>query len=311
MFQYSVYLVLLLFIYFYVLLCFFFFFSSRRRHTRCALVTGVQTCALPIFLAGARLFHTRFLLLIRFARTGNGNAPTPLQRLRDRFPRRALHLVGGQCRRPVFAVDRGVDRRDHFGAGLHPVVAQSFGLAKLPKIPRRLQIGRAAFHCPRRGRPRSHVRSGGLRRFIPLAGCRGRRIVIAAQVRIAHGSFAPFRRPGAASPRPSSSSFRAASDAAWASVGASKSMPVKSGCKPRLSKNPVALCGSPSPGSSSMGKPTRRANSIPSMASASDISGASVAAMIASERLATIGSIGRGATGGGATLEAATIHLSL
>src|SRR3546814_15940645 len=29
---------------------FFFFFSSRRRHTRCALVTGVQTCALPILL---------------------------------------------------------------------------------------------------------------------------------------------------------------------------------------------------------------------------------------------------------------------
>src|SRR3546814_5943467 len=29
-----------------------FFFSSRRRHTRCALVTGVQTCALPIFLHG-------------------------------------------------------------------------------------------------------------------------------------------------------------------------------------------------------------------------------------------------------------------
>src|SRR3546814_7538543 len=37
-----------------------FFFSSRRRHTRCALVTGVQTCALPIckptgFMAGADL----------------------------------------------------------------------------------------------------------------------------------------------------------------------------------------------------------------------------------------------------------------
>src|SRR3546814_5750401 len=27
----------------------FFFFSSRRRHTICALVTGVQTCALPIY----------------------------------------------------------------------------------------------------------------------------------------------------------------------------------------------------------------------------------------------------------------------
>src|SRR3546814_4804327 len=31
-----------------VLVLLFFFFSSRRRHTRCALVTGVQTCALPI-----------------------------------------------------------------------------------------------------------------------------------------------------------------------------------------------------------------------------------------------------------------------
>src|SRR3546814_177065 len=30
-----------------------FFFSSRRRHTRCALVTGVQTCALPISAATA------------------------------------------------------------------------------------------------------------------------------------------------------------------------------------------------------------------------------------------------------------------
>src|SRR3546814_5432178 len=29
--------------------CVFFCFSSRRRHTRCALVTGVQTCALPIY----------------------------------------------------------------------------------------------------------------------------------------------------------------------------------------------------------------------------------------------------------------------
>src|SRR3546814_10096170 len=32
-----------------------FFFSSRRRHTRCALVTGVQTCALPIFVSIAAL----------------------------------------------------------------------------------------------------------------------------------------------------------------------------------------------------------------------------------------------------------------
>src|SRR3546814_7749918 len=34
--------------------CCFFFFSSRRRHTRCALVTGVQTCALPISFVADR-----------------------------------------------------------------------------------------------------------------------------------------------------------------------------------------------------------------------------------------------------------------
>src|SRR3546814_8376639 len=32
-----------------IFMCGSFVFSSRRRHTRCALVTGVQTCALPIF----------------------------------------------------------------------------------------------------------------------------------------------------------------------------------------------------------------------------------------------------------------------
>src|SRR3546814_5226233 len=34
-----------------------FFFSSRRRHTRCALVTGVQTCALPISCIAEIAFH--------------------------------------------------------------------------------------------------------------------------------------------------------------------------------------------------------------------------------------------------------------
>src|SRR3546814_13309707 len=34
------------------IVCYSFFFSSGRRHTRCALVTGVQTCALPISLTG-------------------------------------------------------------------------------------------------------------------------------------------------------------------------------------------------------------------------------------------------------------------
>src|SRR3546814_6126679 len=42
-----------------------FFFSSRRRHTRCALVTGVQTCALPIYRKEhpSRELFTRCVLL--------------------------------------------------------------------------------------------------------------------------------------------------------------------------------------------------------------------------------------------------------
>src|SRR3546814_1140874 len=46
-----------------LVLCFvvdLFFFSSRRRHTRCALVTGVQTCALPIFDAPIGIFDSGF-----------------------------------------------------------------------------------------------------------------------------------------------------------------------------------------------------------------------------------------------------------
>src|SRR3546814_9437635 len=38
----------------------FFFFSSRRRHTRCALVTGVQTCALPISISRVGICRCRF-----------------------------------------------------------------------------------------------------------------------------------------------------------------------------------------------------------------------------------------------------------
>src|SRR3546814_6737619 len=40
---------------------FVLFFSSRRRHTRCALVTGVQTCALPICLFDPDRVETRSL----------------------------------------------------------------------------------------------------------------------------------------------------------------------------------------------------------------------------------------------------------
>src|SRR3546814_14128006 len=48
---------------------FVFFFSSRRRHTRCALVTGVQTCALPILPCSDRRCSNK-------ASAGRGAKPT-------------------------------------------------------------------------------------------------------------------------------------------------------------------------------------------------------------------------------------------
>src|SRR3546814_7647533 len=49
-----------------------FFFSSRRRHTRCALVTGVQTCALPIFMRRGASFDAGLMQInsANFARLG-------------------------------------------------------------------------------------------------------------------------------------------------------------------------------------------------------------------------------------------------
>src|SRR3546814_7484987 len=48
----------------YIVIC----FSSIRRHTRCALVTGVQTCALPIyFLSDERKYHEAEKLFLRNA----------------------------------------------------------------------------------------------------------------------------------------------------------------------------------------------------------------------------------------------------
>src|SRR3546814_3121199 len=54
----------------------FFFFTSRRRHTSCALVTGVQTCALPIYRWPARADgqHQRHAAVAVAVRSGRGHA---------------------------------------------------------------------------------------------------------------------------------------------------------------------------------------------------------------------------------------------
>src|SRR3546814_5830849 len=52
-----------------------FFFSSRRRHTRCALVTGVQTCALPIsdLIWGARGDRGGIMMAVTYQKTNAVN----------------------------------------------------------------------------------------------------------------------------------------------------------------------------------------------------------------------------------------------
>src|SRR3546814_4783456 len=52
-----------------------FFFSSRRRHTRCAVVTGVQTCALPILTGMACNFGAMILLPMAEATTISLSVP--------------------------------------------------------------------------------------------------------------------------------------------------------------------------------------------------------------------------------------------
>src|SRR3546814_7080626 len=58
----------------------FFFFSSRRRHTRCALVTGVQTCALPISALSALAIHSSPQAMDEGASTPNAPARQHAQR---------------------------------------------------------------------------------------------------------------------------------------------------------------------------------------------------------------------------------------
>src|SRR3546814_19188673 len=87
----------------------FCFFSSRIRHTSCALVTGVQTCALPIFLEPRAVVAVDLLaqkitadLIIERAAGGRGQADFLRQlryvevepRLQDREGRQVRVMLG-------------------------------------------------------------------------------------------------------------------------------------------------------------------------------------------------------------------------
>src|SRR3546814_13598425 len=114
---------------------FWFFFSSRRRHTRCALVTGVQTCALPIFdhddaragtaKGGTELLQRHGFARPRFAEDGD---IVVARRILERTPEEGLstptdehemrHLAA-----EILALDRGQVRRRCREQCAHPLHA--------------------------------------------------------------------------------------------------------------------------------------------------------------------------------------------
>src|SRR3546814_7800017 len=77
------------------LVLYLFFFSSRRRHTRCALVTGVQTCALPILPVFVKLTPnvTSILGPARAAKKGGADAVSLINTVNRSEERR----VGKEC----------------------------------------------------------------------------------------------------------------------------------------------------------------------------------------------------------------------
>src|SRR3546814_7902708 len=74
--------------------CVVFFVSSRRRHTRCALVTGVQTCALPICRSPNRAVRCPISAFCPHPpRAPDGRMPTPHRPLVIRVGKRLRRLV--------------------------------------------------------------------------------------------------------------------------------------------------------------------------------------------------------------------------
>src|SRR3546814_19710637 len=119
-----------------------FFFSSRRRHTRCALVTGVQTCALPIFIKKAEggyetLYQTTeilaaplvYPLVISGIAHGGGSAHLPLGFIRQRVHLNRFKAFDptAEPRIPVIRYDREhvgdaksvSERLEHGGPGTY------------------------------------------------------------------------------------------------------------------------------------------------------------------------------------------------
>src|SRR3546814_2211802 len=83
-----------------------FFYTSRRRHTRCALVTGVQTCALPISSYGTRALKDEQF------------APTEHAEMMERWLRAGV-VVFGRTNTPEFGA-KGITEPEAWGPCRNP-----------------------------------------------------------------------------------------------------------------------------------------------------------------------------------------------
>src|SRR3546814_2929133 len=98
----------------------FFFFSSRRRHTRCALVTGVQTCALPIYPPNAYTAscttRVQAACVPRSATLVTQPVP-PFSRISPAYLRKTVGIEIGQAQACAFLSKTGAGRPPQTGCG--------------------------------------------------------------------------------------------------------------------------------------------------------------------------------------------------
>src|SRR3546814_15737373 len=130
-----------------------FFFSSRRRHTRCALVTGVQTCALPILDSYWAAYSSRGALV--WVDSDHLDAPRRRLRVFDAASGalRAQYVLPSHdtgIAMPTVSADA---RRGAFVAPDHPVTLATLSgrrqPVRRPYTPRALVLRRGVRRAPR------------------------------------------------------------------------------------------------------------------------------------------------------------------
>src|SRR3546814_6816490 len=112
-----------------------FFFSSRRRHTRCALVTGVQTCALPISENGNASIAK---VTPAGHKTSLGSQHLALAAVVTKLAHCLDHVVESPDMRLTEKAAMGVDRIA--ATQLNLAIGYEFGLCSRFAIPYRFQL---------------------------------------------------------------------------------------------------------------------------------------------------------------------------